>query len=288
MASKIIPLLPRHTVYVEPFCGGASIFFAKPWPPATNSGHYREVLNDVDGRVINMYQVVQDKDAFEEFRRLVSVPRSRAVHRQARDKLRAGKPIRPPDADAAAAYYTSICQSFSSELNAGWNTGVYGPNHAAAWMHRLEDLPRYLDRMLSVYLECDDALSVIERWDSPQTLFYCDPPYPGANQGHYAGYTQDDFAALCEALGAASGSVVLSCYDNAAVPDGWVKHEFAATCSASRKGKAGKGRDKSRTATASEIGDRKRTECVWVIDRSANARPEIQEIWAKWYGYKLP
>jgi DNA adenine methylase len=32
MASRIVKLLPKHTVYVEPFVGGAAVLCAKPWP----------------------------------------------------------------------------------------------------------------------------------------------------------------------------------------------------------------------------------------------------------------
>ena len=38
-------------------------------------------------------------------------------------------------------------------------------------------LQRDLDALKKVYLECDDAIKCIERWATPETLFYADPPY---------------------------------------------------------------------------------------------------------------
>lgn len=32
LASRIVKLMPKHTVYVEPFCGGAAVLFVKPFP----------------------------------------------------------------------------------------------------------------------------------------------------------------------------------------------------------------------------------------------------------------
>ena len=58
MAHNVIPLLPKHTVYVEPFCGGATIMFKKPWPAVSNRDHYREVINDHDERLINFYRAL--------------------------------------------------------------------------------------------------------------------------------------------------------------------------------------------------------------------------------------
>lgn len=53
LAKHIIPLFPEHECYVEPFAGGAALFFMKP------EAHV-EVLNDINGDLINLYRVVQN------------------------------------------------------------------------------------------------------------------------------------------------------------------------------------------------------------------------------------
>ena len=65
MVSKILPLIPKHTVYIEPFFGGGSVFFRKPYPAISDNSHYREVINDFDERAINFFRVLQDKNKFE-------------------------------------------------------------------------------------------------------------------------------------------------------------------------------------------------------------------------------
>lgn len=58
LAKQIMPLFPDHTCYVEPFCGGAAVFFLKQ-PSAV------EVINDWNGELVNLYRVV--KHHLEEF-----------------------------------------------------------------------------------------------------------------------------------------------------------------------------------------------------------------------------
>jgi hypothetical protein len=136
-----------------------------------------------------------------------------------------------------------------------------------------------MERLGATHVANEDALYFIERWDSPQTLFYIDPPYPMAEQGHYDGYRLEDFAALCELLDTCQGSYILSNYGQSAEPKSAQQRiEISAHCSSSRMGKAGANRDKSRAATSEELGDRKRTEVLWICDRSANIRPDLIEI----------
>ena len=274
LASKIVPLIPQHTVYVEPFAGGAAILFAKPWPDVSNTNHYREVINDKDNRLINFYRVLQDKEKCEELiRRLELTLFSESEHKKAKD-LNAGS-----DIDQAWAYYVNISQSFAHVLSRGWGRAVFGRNSGASWARKVALLPQYIERMASVVISCQDGLTVIKQFDSPQTFFYCDPPYPGTDQGSYKGYTIDDYRALCETLASCQGSFLLSNYDQALVDHGdWEKFEFASACSASGKGRTEAGRDKSKAAT--DIGERNRTEIVWRRFNTVEPRPEIQKLYA--------
>jgi DNA adenine methylase len=269
IASKIVPLLPKHTVYVEPFCGSATILFAKPWPNVTNTHHYREVINDTNDEVINFFHQLRDNP--DELIRICSLtPHARNEHKNS--KITENK----SDVERARRFYTNIQQSFSNEMNAGWRTGIFGRNEPITLINKNKRLYDVAERIIQVYIEHKDALSVIKQWDSPQTLFYCDPPYPGTDQGHYSGYSYDNFLALTNALNECQGSFLLSCYGFDA-PEHWERFEFKATCSASGKGQAGPGRDKTKAAT--NLGNRKRTEVVYRVIRGDNARPEIKKLY---------
>lgn len=269
-AHNIVPLIPKHTVYVEPFAGGAAVFFAKPWPNTESSDHYREVLNDKDEQLINFYRVLQAPEKREALIERLSVTLySEAEHAKAKD-LKSGD-----DVCRAWAYYVNISMSFSNELHGGWRRGVFGNNLADTWAARIARLPEYLKRMSSVHIACDDALKIIKQWDSPQTFFYCDPPYPGAHQGHYGGYTVEDFQALVSTLNECQGSFILSNYEqtDAQIPSDWERFEFSAT--ASSRGRAGY--DRSKKADESDQ-NRQRTEIVWRRFNRVKVRPEIQEL----------
>ena len=69
----ILRHLPQHTIYIEPFAGGASIFFAKS-KVATN------ILNDMDGDLIRVYTTIRDNpNGLVDFLATTQVP-SRASH----------------------------------------------------------------------------------------------------------------------------------------------------------------------------------------------------------------
>jgi len=268
MASKIIPLIPRHTVYVEPFAGGATILFKKPWPLVTNTHHYSEVINDKKEDLINFYRVLRDPVSGPKLcDRIALTLYSRAEH-ALRRAAPSGDLI-----ERAAIFYCDNQMSFSGEQGRGWGTCVFGRNIGATWANKVAKLPDYISRMAAVHVECSDALEVIKRWDSPQTFFYCDPPYPGTDQGHYKGYTTEDFQNLVATLDAAQGSFLLSNYDQPDMPEEWERFEFSARNSSTKKG------SRETRGTKAVLENTKRTEIVWRRFNRVPVRPEIQKLY---------
>ena len=52
MLKHILPLIPRHRIYTEAFCGGAAVLFAKRPAEA-------EVINDINMELTNFYWCAQ-------------------------------------------------------------------------------------------------------------------------------------------------------------------------------------------------------------------------------------
>ena len=271
IASKIIPLIPKHTVYVEPFCGGAAVFFAKPWPDVSSAGTYREVLNDKDECLVNFYK--QFRDNGEEIqRRLLLTPYSRVEHNLSIEKLTEGS-----DLDRAVNYYYNIMSSFSHKLSSGWAYAVFSKNNAFTFAKKVARLDEYFKRMTGVHIECKDALEIIDTWDSPQTFFYIDPPYPETNLGHYGGYSHDDLKALCEKLDKIQGSFILSNYYQDYIPKHWEYFTIEAICSAT--GRVGQ-KDKSKKFEFKEGSVKnKRIEHLWRKKSSVEPRDEIKKLY---------
>jgi DNA adenine methylase len=204
LAKRIIELIPRHTVYVEPFAGGAAVFFAKPRPDV-GASNYREVLNDLDGRITNFYHVLRDQPD-ELIRACALTPYSRE------EKETILEDPNQSDVENARRTLVQIVQSFAN-ARTGWATSVCTRNHPASWTNLLARMYACADRLSEVYVENDDALEVIRRWDSPQSFFYCDPPYPGTKQNYSFNFSENDFLNLVSTLNGCQGSYILSCYD---------------------------------------------------------------------------
>jgi DNA adenine methylase len=207
LAPRLIQLIPQHKVYAEPFCGGASLFFAKINP----IGEYYEVLNDYDHRIINFFEVLRDNGK-QLCHMLSFTPYSEKLYMES-------KHYNGDDALLKAYYfYINVNMSFSKDMNGGWSRSIKTKHNPNCFTRKVELLPEFIEKLQNVYLCCTDALKVIEQFDSPTTFFYCDPPYPQSHQGHYSGYTQQDFDTLVTKLENIHGNFMLSCYSHTSAP----------------------------------------------------------------------
>jgi len=276
IASKIVPYIPRHTVYVEPFSGAGTIMFKKQTPLITNTHHYREVLNDTNNYVVNFFKVLQDKDkANELISKLKLTPKSRTIFNKIENKIKSNN--FDNDIDKAYCFYYKIMLSFSNIFNGAYGYNLKARNIGVTYYKKVNNLENYIERMRYVEIENLDALTILDKYDSANTFFYIDPPYPNTEQGHYKGYSIEDYTKLINKLKTIKGSFILSCYRQGIEPTEWKSIDIESVSSVSN------------TKIHKEKADNKRTETIWIVDngggindeyyRKIYNKPEFQDIW---------
>ena len=146
MAHNIIPLIPKHIVYCEPFAGGASILFLKSHPPTNN---YIEVINDTNNLVYNFYKQLRDNP--EELQRLINgTAYCEQTYKDTIDVCKRKK--QATNAIRAWAFFVNINMSFSNQLNTGWRRGIFSGNLSYYWYSRIKNL-NFGNHLAEVYHE---------------------------------------------------------------------------------------------------------------------------------------
>ncbi len=214
LARQIVPLMPSHRVYLEPFAGGAAMLFAKPRCE-------RETLNDLDGQIMRFWRALRDRPD-ELADAVAATPYGREEWRASRDG------DCTDDVEAARRLLVNVDQSFS-RARSGWGVPCLGDGRGrwqpSSWANLPPKLLAAADRLQGVALENDDAVDLLARWDLPETLIYVDPPYTGIHRLGLSpgrvrpkhGYAVDDdgtlWARLVAALaGVKHAAVILSGY----------------------------------------------------------------------------
>lgn len=209
----LLPLLPPARHYCEPFGGSAAVLLNRDPSPV-------ETYNDLDGEVVNFFRVLrQDKESLleaigltpfsrEEFELAISVPSEPIsdLERARRFFVRA-RQVRTGLAQTASAGRWAHCVLTS-------RAGMAGA--VSRWLGSVEGLAEIAQRLLRVQIENAPAVEIIRRYDSPDTLFYCDPPYAHESRGDSKAYgyemTDADHRALAKALRNVKGRVAVSGY----------------------------------------------------------------------------
>ena len=204
LAPLIISLIPAHRLYVEPFFGGGAVFFAKDKSRA-------EVINDTNLLLVNFYQVCQDKDLFTALKaRVKNTYYSR--YTLYKSTLILKNPSLFDAVERAHALWYSCNGSINARLDGGFRYTKTG-NESVKFFNKREHFGDWLfERLARVEIDTLDVLEVIKWRDTSETFYYLDPPYIGANQGHYRGYTNDDFNRLLAVLPSVKGRFLMSCY----------------------------------------------------------------------------
>lgn len=209
----LLPLLPKTQHYCEPFGGSAAVLINREPAPV-------ETYNDIDSEVVNFFRVLREqKDALieqigltpfshEEFERACSEPTAGLsdIERARRFYIRA-RQVRTGLAQTASVGRWAHCRLTS-------RAGMAGA--VSRWLGAVEDLGLIAQRLLRVQIEHAPAIEVIQRYDTPETLHYCDPPYPHDSRGDSKAYahemTDKQHRELAAVLRNVQGKVALSSY----------------------------------------------------------------------------
>jgi DNA adenine methylase len=200
LASQILPLFPDHTCYVEPFVGAAALFFLKDRVKT-------EVLNDVNGELINLYRVI--KHHLEEF---VKQFRWALVSREQWDLLKITRPETLTDVQRAARFYYMQHLAFGAKVE-GQNFGTTATTGPLLNLLRIEEqLSAAHIRLAQATIERLDWKACLKRYDRPHTLFYMDPPY-WATEGYGVEFAIDEYHAMAELMRTIAGKAIVSVND---------------------------------------------------------------------------
>lgn len=203
MVRHILPIIPKHNLYCEPFAGGAAIFFAKEQSEV-------EVLNDTNRELINFYRVVQNDFALLEKEVQITL-HSRDLFRKA--SVTYNNPDMFTDIKRAWALWVLSSQGFCGQLDSSWGYDVSKNSMPKRLANK--KLAFNIDlaiRLQNVQIECADAIYIINSRDNDRAFFYVDPPYYNSDMGHYDGYSIDDFENLLKKLSTIKGKFLLSSY----------------------------------------------------------------------------
>lgn len=209
----LLPLLPKTIHYCEPFGGSAAVLLNRAPSPV-------ETYNDIDGEVVNFFRVLRDQQA-ELIKAIGLTPFSREEFRIATE----GSTDGISDLERARRFFvrarqvrTGLAQTASigrwAHCKLTSRAGMAGA--VSRWLGSVEGLSEIVQRLLRVQIENASAVEVIQRYDSPETLFYCDPPYPHDSRSDVNAYgfemTDEEHRALAEVLHDVQGKVAISSY----------------------------------------------------------------------------
>ncbi len=237
LVDRLLPLIPQHHTYVEPFGGGASLLFAKEPSPV-------EVYNDLDSGLVNFFRVLRDPAKFERFYRMVCMT---PYAREEFDFCRRSWQECEDDVERAYRWFVVARMSFSGHFGHSWSSVVRESrcNISASvnvWLQGVEMLPEAHARLMMVQVEHLDFRHILKRYDDKDTFFYLDPPYVRFTRktGRYSVEMSDeDHRDMVSLLLGLKGKALLSGYSNPLYlpleEAGWRRLDFPAVCYAAGK-----------------------------------------------------
>ena len=184
----IIEHFPKHSFYVEPLAGGASLFFAKPKVESN-------WLNDIDKDLTNCFTIIRDYPD-ELIDRLKDEEATKERHAYYKNEF-----IPKTELDRAVRWFYLNRTSYSGIMNMQNCFWGYGDKYSMRPINWPRNIRRSSAKLQNVRLTSLDFEEVIEEAEDGAFLFV-DPPYFNSDQDKFYTHTfqRDDHIRLCSML----------------------------------------------------------------------------------------
>jgi DNA adenine methylase len=164
LSERLSAMLPAHKTYVEPFAGSAAVLFAKESADV-------EVLCDADVEIAKAYRIIKRLSREQ-------ISKLRAM-KWTGDKATFKRLINEtPKGDVESLYRFLYLTHFSYGKLRGKSFSPSGEGVESRTVDRVE---AFSPRLKNVRIYDGDYLKVVKKYDSPNTVFFFDPPYTGHN-----------------------------------------------------------------------------------------------------------
>lgn len=200
LRNKIIPLIPEHKTYVEPFAGSSAIFFYKD-----KAEH--NVLNDLDKAVVLGLRLLKNAPTDP-----TKYPQPKTLEAVKRQFVKPATTV--PEKIVKRIIVTS------SGFN---NTEVTKPSRiymTGGIPQKVKRIADAREKLKDVEITSEDYSKVVRANDRPSTFFFLDPPYENSTkQMGYAEHKDFDFERLADVLKHIKGKFLMTINDSPRIRD---------------------------------------------------------------------
>lgn len=205
LRKELVKMMPTHKNYIEVFAGALWVLLEKE--PSK-----LEIFNDIHGDLINFYRVIQDKDKYKELiNKIYFTPSSRELFDEYDKNLFLGD--YKDDVERAFYFYYILKLTFGGNIHRKKRTFAIHKD-GRKLINRDKFIDEFIqlhERLKHCYIESKDYKYILERYDSKESLFFCDPPYLGSTEDLYSkGFDENEYVKLKNILSNLQGSFILT------------------------------------------------------------------------------
>lgn len=163
------PFRTEYNTYIEPFGGAYSVGFQKPRVPV-------EIYNDLEKNVYTLFKVISDKSMYEQFKEKCDLVFYMQDLREEYKKL-----LKTELSMVDRAFYFFYVNRTSMNGNGGMSVNPTVRREMSKsvsdMLSAIDSLPEVHNFLSQIIILNTDGVDLIKKYNTPNVLLYCDPPY---------------------------------------------------------------------------------------------------------------